>query len=91
MQLQVAGDGFARCSHCGKPAVGPCARCHAPVCGDCCVITEHGVKPYAICLRCDRKGGRSLRSGWLAVLGLFIGPIVLVFLLLLLLQWAFGG
>src|SRR5689334_20231448 len=39
----------ARCVHCGRLAVGPCARCDAPVCGDCCVLTDGGARIYAIC------------------------------------------
>ena len=62
------GDGdIELCAHCGDPAVGPCARCHSSVCGDCCVLTDGGVTTYAICTRCDRRGGRSLDSGWGAV------------------------
>lgn len=85
MQLQSFGDDRARCKHCGALAVGPCARCHGPVCGNCCVLTEHGFKPYAICLSCERRGGRSLRAGWLAVLGWVLTPILLIAALLLLL------
>ncbi len=76
-QLLVAGDGpVARCKHCGKPAVGPCARCRAPVCGDCCVLTDGGATTFAICLGCERRGGASLRSPWLGLLG-WIALIVL--------------
>ncbi len=53
------GPGPAHCKHCGALAVGPCARCHEPVCGDCCVLTEGGAKVWAICLACDRRAGRS--------------------------------
>jgi len=34
------------------------------VCGDCCTLTEGGAKTWAVCLDCDRKGGRSLASAW---------------------------
>jgi hypothetical protein len=34
------------------------------VCGDCCVLTEGGLKVYAICLACEDRRGRSLRGGW---------------------------
>lgn len=54
------------------------------------MLTEHGLKPYAICLECDRRKGRSLKSGWLYVIGLFVAPIALIVGLLLLLGWAFG-
>lgn len=69
-QLQLAdGSGAdATCKHCGAKAVGPCARCKGPVCGDCCVLTEGGHGVFAICLSCDRRGGRSLSPGWVLVL-----------------------
>ena len=86
-QLQSIGGGDARCQHCGALAVGPCARCHAPVCGDCCVLTEDSAKTWAICLRCDRRAGRSLSSGWLAVLAWVLGPIAALALLIALLHW----
>ena len=63
-------DGDARCAHCGAAAVGPCARCDRPVCGDCCVLTEGGARVYAICIGCDGRGGRSLKAGWVAVIDL---------------------
>jgi len=79
--------GDARCIHCGARAVGPCARCEAPVCGDCCVLTEGGANVHAICLGCDRRGGRSLRSGWFAVLAWFAVPIAVLVAAIALLQW----
>lgn len=79
----------ARCKHCGVQAVGPCARCHGPVCGDCCVLTEQSSKTFAICLACDERGGRSLAGGWWAVAGWLAGPIVLLVLALAVLQWLF--
>lgn len=81
------GGAVARCKHCGAQAVGPCARCHGPVCGDCCVLTEGGATTWAICLSCDRRAGRSLRSGWLVVIGWFAVPILVLFLALVLLHW----
>jgi hypothetical protein len=66
--LQHAYDDVARCVHCGKIAVGPCASCKKPVCGDCCTLTEGGLTTFAICLECDRRGGRSLSSGWTRLL-----------------------
>lgn len=71
-------DVLARCRHCGALAVGPCARCHSPVCGDCCVLTDGGANVYAICLACDRQGGRGLRSGWVLVLWWLGLPILLL-------------
>jgi len=83
------GGGEARCSGCGALAVGPCARCHAPQCGDCCVLTEGGVNVWAICARCA-KGGRGLSAGWWRVLGWIFGPILLLAAVVLGLSWAFG-
>jgi hypothetical protein len=88
MTLQHVGDGGgdARCTHCQAKAVGPCARCHAPVCGDCCVLTADTAKPWAICLTCDRRAGRSLRAGWLRVLAWILAPILLLALAITLLE-----
>jgi len=61
---------------CGAIAAGPCARCHEPVCGDCCVLTEGGLRVFAICLSCEDRAGRSLRSGWASVIRLVALPIV---------------
>lgn len=89
LQHHDFGGGFERCTHCGALAVGPCARCRAPVCGDCCVLTEGGAKPYAICLDCDRGGSRSLRQAWWTVLGWFMVPILALLALLILLALIF--
>ena len=70
------GGGYERCAHCGALAVGPCARCQVPVCGDCCVLTEGGTRTFAVCLGCERRAGRSLTSGWLGVIGFVLVPIV---------------
>lgn len=77
-QLQGVGGGdpIALCICCGDTAVGPCARCREPVCGDCCVLTEGSAKVWAICLRCERRGGRSLGRGWAVVIGWIALPIV---------------
>jgi hypothetical protein len=80
-------DGDARCVHCGAPAVGPCARCDAPVCGDCCVLSEGGARVYAICVACERRGGRSLARGWLVVLGWVAGPLLVLAAAVLALAW----
>jgi hypothetical protein len=75
--LQHAGDDdVTRCVHCGRPAAGPCASCRKPVCGDCCTLTEGGVQVFAICLACDRKGGRSLSPAWRSLALAFVGLIV---------------
>lgn len=84
-QLIGSGDGggFEHCASCGGVAAGPCARCRKPLCGDCCVITRHGASEWAICFRCDRKGGRSLRGAWLGLLGWLGIPLVLLAALVL--------
>lgn len=66
----------ARCSLCGRPAAGPCARCRAAVCADCCELTD-GVATFAVCLRCARRGGTSLAPAWRHLLA-WLGVIVLV-------------
>ena len=60
----AGGDDAARCTFCAREAVGPCASCKRPVCGECCTLTEGGAKVWAICLECDRRGGRSLAAAW---------------------------
>jgi hypothetical protein len=78
------GGGFEHCASCGALAAGPCARCRKPLCGDCCVITRHGATPWALCFRCARQGGRSLRSAWLGlVLWLCIPLLALMALVLI--------
>lgn len=68
--LISSGDGpVARCKLCERTAVGPCARCRAPVCGDCCELTEGGATTFAICLTCVKRGGASLAPAWLGLLG----------------------
>jgi len=76
-ELQTVGDDSpARCAICGDEAAGPCARCRQPVCGDCCVLTEGSAKVWAICLGCEKRGGKSLLQGWMSVL-VWVGlPII---------------
>lgn len=87
--LQHHDDGgpIARCIRCGAKAVGPCARCHEPVCGDCCVLTEGGAKVWAICLSCEDRGGRSLTRAWVRVVGWFVVPIAALALVVVLITW----
>lgn len=80
----------ATCVHCGAVAAGPCARCDAPLCGDCCVITDGGTKPYAICRGCAGSVGTELRSAWLGVVGWFVLPIVGLAALIVVLALLFG-
>lgn len=83
----IGDDGPVPCSLCGADAVGPCARCRRPVCGDCCVLTEGGVKLWAICLTCEKKGGKSLSGGWGIVLGWIALPIVALLVAVLFLAY----
>lgn len=41
------------------------------------MLTEGGAKLWAICLRCERRGGKSLGSGW-SVVGLWLFGILVV-------------
>jgi hypothetical protein len=90
-QLQLAGgDNVSVCVHCGVRAVGPCARCHVPLCGDCCVVTEEGAKPWAICRDCDAGGAGALRSGWWTVALWVGGPMLALLVAVLLMSWLAG-
>lgn len=84
------GGGFHHCVRCGAVAAGPCARCRLPVCGDCVVLTEGGAHVWAVCKRCDAKGGRSLSGGWAAVLSWIARPILVLALALVVVWWFFG-
>ncbi|MEZ4440116.1 MAG: hypothetical protein R3B72_13550 [Polyangiaceae bacterium] len=91
-QLMHASSGGpdARCKHCGTKAVGPCASCHEPLCADCCVITDEGAKPWAICRDCDAGGHGGLRRGWWTVVAWIGGPILVLALAVALLGWLAG-
>ncbi len=69
--LMPVGGGApeARCELCGRTAVGPCARCRSPVCGDCCELTEGGATTFAVCLTCAKRGGTTLAPAWLGLVG----------------------
>jgi hypothetical protein len=68
--LMSSGDGpVARCKVCGGTAVGPCARCRASICGDCCELTDGGATTFAVCHPCIRRGGSSLAPAWRGLLG----------------------
>jgi hypothetical protein len=89
--LQAVGDdGPVRCVGCGAAAAGPCARCHAPLCGDCCVLTEDGAKTWAVCPRCARETRGALARGWLAVALWVAAPIALLAVAVGLLSWLAG-
>jgi hypothetical protein len=77
--LISSGDGpVARCKFCERTAAGPCARCRAPVCGDCCELTDGGATTFAICLGCVKRGGTSLAPAWLGLLGLLAVIVVVL-------------
>ena len=87
-ELLAGGDGpVARCVRCGAVAVGPCATCKSPVCGDCCVLTEGGARVWAICLACERRGGTSLRGAWFSLLAWIALPLGALAALVALLAW----
>jgi hypothetical protein len=85
--LQTIGSDEARCVRCGALAVGPCARCHNPVCGDCCVLTEGGVRTWAVCLGCAERAGTGLTRAWLRLIAWILAPIALLAALVVGLYW----
>jgi hypothetical protein len=50
-------------------------------------LTEGGLRVFAICLACEDRAGRSLRSGWSAVLRLVALPILVLALIAALLAF----
>lgn len=81
---------MATCKHCGAPGVGPCARCELPLCGDCAILSEGGVRVFAICRDCAAEGAGKLDGPWRSVLLTFGLPIVGLLVLLGLLALVFG-
>lgn len=74
--LMSSGDPpSARCSHCGATAVGPCARCRRPTCGNCCELTDGGATTFAVCLACVKRGGKTLGHGYAGLL-LWLAAII---------------
>lgn len=67
-------------------AVGPCASCHAPLCGDCCRLTERGAKTWAICRDCDATG-TPIAARWRPVLLWVAAPIAVLAVAVTLLAW----
>jgi hypothetical protein len=57
------------------------------VCGDCCTLTEGGAQKWAICLDCDRKGGRSLRGAWGRLVLWLLAILALLAAVIALLEW----
>lgn len=90
-QLQlVDGDSPTRCSFCSNEAAGPCATCERPVCGDCCTLTEGGVRTWAICLECDRKKGRSLSGAWSGFAMFLVAILAVLAAAVALMAWLSG-
>lgn len=83
----IGGAPDAKCKLCTRNAVGPCARCRAPVCGNCCELTDGGATTFALCLTCVKRGGSTLAPAYrdllmwlgLVILGL-VGIVALTFL-----------
>ena len=50
------------------------------------MLTEGGTNVYAICLGCERSGGRELSSAWRQVLWWIALPILVLACLIVLLQ-----
>ena len=46
--------------------------------GDCCALTEGGLRTWAVCLECDRKKGGSLAGPWSGLLLLLGGVLVVL-------------
>jgi len=84
---RVDNSGPLRCSFCSNDAAGPCATCARPVCGDCCTLKAGGVRTWAVCLDCDRHGGRSLMHVWKPVLAWVFVVLLVLFLVVVLLAW----
>jgi hypothetical protein len=61
------------------------------VCGACSTLTEGGVRTWAICLDCDRKGARSLGRAWASFALWLVVPILLLAAVTALLAWASAG
>jgi hypothetical protein len=55
------------------------------------VLTEGGVKIYAVCLKCQKLGGHSLRRAWWTVIGWIATPILILLAVVLVLGWLFPG
>jgi hypothetical protein len=73
----------SRCSICGAPAAGPCARCRKMTCADCCQLVE-GAGTFAMCSRCARAGtslGWLPLIGWLAAIIVALGAIAALLIL----------
>jgi hypothetical protein len=59
------------------------------MCGDCVVLTQGGASVWAVCIACERRGGRSLRAGWGAAMFWLIVPILALWGLVTLVERVF--
>jgi hypothetical protein len=60
------------------------------VCGECCTLTEGGVKVWAVCLDCDRRDrrdGRSLSKAWGGLTAWLVGILVVLALAVAAMGW----
>lgn len=57
------------------------------MCGNCCTLTEGGVKTWAICLECDRMKGSSLTGAWGSFGAFLIAILVVLAAAVALLAW----
>jgi hypothetical protein len=58
------------------------------VCGDCCELSEGGLKTFAVCTTCVAAGGRSLGPAWRGLVGwlllIFVGFALIAIVLMVL-------
>ena len=87
--LQHVEDDGARCKVCAALAVGPCARCAAPLCGDCCVIVRGRATPYAVCPSCA-KPAATLGAAWNGLVVWLLGVFVLLAVATAFVGWLAG-
>jgi hypothetical protein len=57
------------------------------VCGDCCELTSGGVKTYAVCTVCVRRGGTSVGSAWWSLLVWVLGFVAVLVAIAGALSW----
>lgn len=51
------------------------------VCGDCCTLSTGGATTFAVCSGCAKRGGASLGTAWMGLLGwmaLVVGVLVAI-------------
>lgn len=55
------------------------------------MLTTGGITTFAICLRCERRGGQSLAAAWRRVLGWILLPMLALLFVLVVVYWLFGA